>query len=376
MAGTRMIGVSMESSWPWGSPYNDGWLSKTHPPSHTNTHIAKSILNAKLVPKSSGETKVGARVIGVSMESSWLQGHHNDGWTTHPNPHLPPQRIRKINIKCKTCPGKNLENQGRWPRWLGCIWKGLDLKVTTQMDPYQPILPHIHIKNALSLLYAKLVPEESGVNQGRCEGDWGVYGKVLTSGSPHNGQTSHQPIRPHPHPKSAKSMLYANIVPKSLEKPRQVRGWLGCLWKGINLRVTTQWMDPTPPHPPPTPTPKMQNQCYMQNLSWRAWRNQGRYKGDWGVYGKVLTSGSQHNGRTNLTTTNHHSDWTTYVLPAGVSCRRPKAALLRVFSKGKNCKCDIFLLLCQKLVLLIHLKMSHNKHDIFISNFSKKFKNI
>ena len=36
----------------------------------------------------------------------------------------------------------------------------------------------------------------------------------------------------------------------------------------------------------------------MQNLSQRAWRNQGRYEGDWGVHGKILTSGPPQDGRT------------------------------------------------------------------------------
>ena len=119
-------------------------------------------------------------------------------------------------------------------------------------------------------------------NQGSYEGDWGVYGKVLTSGSPHNGWTPLHFTDPPPPTQNAKLILYAS----------------------------------------------------------RAWRNQGRYEGDWGVYGKVLTSGSPHNGRTNPTITNHHSNWPTHVLPAGVSCRRPKAALLRVNIKCKNCPGD------------------------------------
>ena len=139
-------------------------------------------------------------------------------------------------------------------------------------------------------------------------------------------------------------------------EPRQVQGWLGCLWKGLDIRVTTQWEDhkmdgphptPTPhkqnqcfiqnlsqriwrtkagtrvigvsmerswhkghhtmdgpphPTPPPIPTKKTQNQCYKQNLSRRAWRNQG-YEGDWGVYRKVFTSGKPQNG---LTPPPHH----------------------------------------------------------------------
>ena len=47
----------------------------------------------------------------------------------------------------------------------------------------------------------------------------------------------------HPHPTNPKSILNAKLVLKN-----QVWGWLGCLWKGLALRVTTQWTDPQP-HP-------------------------------------------------------------------------------------------------------------------------------
>ena len=53
--------------------------------------------------------------------------------------------------------------------------------------------------------------------------------------------------------------IKCKTCPGDSGEPRQVRGWLGCLWKGLDIRVTTQWMDPTPLHPPLTPTPKTQN---------------------------------------------------------------------------------------------------------------------
>ena len=55
-------------------------------------------------------------------------------------------------------------------------------------------------------------------------------------------------------------------------EPRQVQGWLGCLWKGLDIRVTTQWEDHKMDGPHPTPTPHKQNQCFIQNLSQRIWR--------------------------------------------------------------------------------------------------------
>ena len=118
-----------------------------------------------------------------------------------PPPYPQPLPTRKINIKYKTS-GSPHNGQTRTP----------------------------HAK------FAKLV-QMNLENQGRRKGDWGVYGKVLTSGSPHDRQTL-------PHP--------------------------------------------TPPHPiPHTHTLKL----VLMNPE-----NQGRLEGDWGVCRKVLTSGSPHNG--------------------------------------------------------------------------------
>ena len=83
--------------------------------------------------------------------------------------------------------------------------------------------------------------------------------------------------------------INCKTCPEDAGELRQVWGWLGCLWKGLDLRVTTQWADPPPP---PHPPPKKKKNCYMENLSRKAWRNRGRYEGDLGVNGKVLTSGS------------------------------------------------------------------------------------
>ena len=153
-------------------------------------------------------TKAGTRVIGVSMERSWPQGYHRMGGL-HPTP-----------------------------------------------------TPHPQHTQAKSMLYAKLVSKNLK-NQGKYEGDWGVYVKVLTSGSPHNRRTPFTPpIHSYPHPKNAKSMLCAKLVPKSLEKPRQVREWLGCLWQGIDLKVISKWMDPPPyPTPPITHVRKINIKC-------------------------------------------------------------------------------------------------------------------
>ena len=69
--------------------------------------------------------------------------------------------------------------------------------------PHLP--PHTHAKSS-SIFNAKLDPKNLE-NQGRYEGDWGVYGKVLTSGSPQDRKTS-----PHPYPTPTPSQKHKIIV--------------------------------------------------------------------------------------------------------------------------------------------------------------------
>ena len=139
-AGTRVIGVSMERSWPQGHHIMDVHSHPTTTPIPTSTQPAKSILNAKLVSKNL-EKQGRYEVLGVAMERSWCQ-----------DPHIlyrpPPFHI-----------------------------------------PTNTPTPH-----AKSISNAKLVLKNLE-NQGRYKGDWGVYGKVLTSGSPQNVWTP--PHTPH-----------------------------------------------------------------------------------------------------------------------------------------------------------------------------------
>ena len=92
---------------------------------------------------------------------------------------------RNINIKCKTFhedAGEPRQVQG----WLGCLWKGLDLKVATWWtDPTLP-LPHItNTHNAKSLLYTKLCPEEPEETKAGTKVIGVPMQKSWLSGSPH-----------------------------------------------------------------------------------------------------------------------------------------------------------------------------------------------
>ena len=106
-------------------------------------------------------------------------------------------------------------NQGRVRGVIGvCLWKGLDIRVTTQWTDPPPA---------------------------------------------HHTSTPTQ--------KNSKFMLYTKLLPKSLDKPRQLQEWLG-------VSIERYW--PQGQHkmdgPHPTHTPHKQNQCFMQNLSRRIWR--------------------------------------------------------------------------------------------------------
>ena len=222
-------------------------------------------------------TKAGTRVIGVSIERSRPQGHH-----TMDEPHP------------LTTPTPKTQNH--------CYMQNLSRRVWR--------------------------------NQGRCEGDKVSMERSWPQGHHTMDGPTTNPSTPHAHLKNAKSMLYANLVPKSLEKPRQVRGWLGCLWKGPHLRVITQWMDPTLPHQPSTPTPKNAKSMLYAKL---VPKSLAKPRQVWGGVG-CLWKGLDLRVTTQWTDQphNHHSDWPTHVLPAGASCKRPKAALLRVFINVRN----------------------------------------
>ena len=263
-AGTRVIGVSIERSWHQGHHTMDGPPSPH--PTPTPPQKRKIIVICKICPEEPGETKAGTRVIGVSIERSWPQCHHKmDGPHPTPTPH-PPPHTSKINVLCKTCPKESGE-----PRqvrgWLGCLWKGLDLWVTTQWtDPFHPhhfwnlartkevAMTSVH--KFVSTLTKTEVAWPNGGTQRYSQFspyllacltffDWVLpYGKALWA----SFTKSHLE-------KNQNQCYMQNLSWRILEKPRQVRGWLGCLWKDLFLRVTTQWMDsqPHPTHSPPPP---------------------------------------------------------------------------------------------------------------------------
>ena len=137
-------------------------MERSWPQGHHPTQKHRIIVICKTCSEEPGETKAGKRVIGVSMERSWPQGHHK---MSGPHPTLQPQPIHAKSIF--------------YANMFRRIWR----------------------------------------TKARYEGDWGVYGKVLTSGSPHNVRIPSQ----HPHPTPPQKCKITVICKTCPEEPGETK---------------------------------------------------------------------------------------------------------------------------------------------------------